>query len=372
MFIECFRLIRKLTNFDLAKIENGTGMLASESAIFSWPGISFTLSRKVLDSVKDKIDKNDFKSVLYHRCSEFIHNWLIGDWAVEEAFDDHLIDLNTGRGEFFFTSVYIFWFCHLHIERGYFEGAQRMVEKLTEIADTYENDFPKSGKYVTNAALLAKLRMFPDTLAEVDKGIQFSTKIGFEFNVLSMYASKARIQMLMRDIKGAEESLKCARKIKSKIDVVPIFLGNYLLSQFVFDLQRMEESSKNSNRSELVIDFKKVLKSGKNAVKNSYKAAPHRVEAYKLMGTCHWLIGKQIRALKWWNESIKEGERIGARLELSRTYLEIGKRLTEPSSKYRELKGVKAEEFLKKAKSMFTEMDLLWDLDELDRIVAFK
>ena len=261
MFVEGFHFIRKLTNFDLAKIENGTGMLASGSAIFSFPGISFTLSRKVLDSVKDKIDKNDIKSVLYHRCSEFIHNWLIGDWVVEETFDDNLIDLNTGRGEFFFTSVYIFWFCHLHIERGNFAGAQEMDEKLTEIADTFEHDFLKAGKYVTNATLLAKLRKFPDTFAEVDKGIQFNTKIGFELNVLSMYALKARMQMLMRDIEGTEESLKCARKIKSKIDVVPIFLGNYLLSQFVFDLQRMEESSKRSNKSEFVSNFKKALKS---------------------------------------------------------------------------------------------------------------
>ena len=48
--------------------------------------------------------------------------------------------------------------------------------------------------------------------------------------------------------------------------------------------------------------------------------------------------------------------------------MEVGKRLLGPESKYKELNGVKTEEYLDKAKIMFEEMDLQWDLDELDRI----
>jgi hypothetical protein len=59
---------------------------------------------------------------------------------------------------------------------------------------------------------------------------------------------------------------------------------------------------------------------------------------------------------------------IGARLELYRTYYEIGKRLSEPKSKYNGLKGLKADDYLAKAKTLFEEMDLQWDLDELERI----
>ena len=90
------------------------------------------------------------------------------------------------------------------------------------------------------------------------------------------------------------------------------------------------------------------------------------------MGTYYWLIGKQSKALSWWIKSTDEGERLGARLELSRTYMEVGKRLLEPKNKYKELNGVSAKEYLEKARNMFKEMDLQWDLDELDRIVAYK
>ena len=59
-----------------------------------------------------------------------------------------------------------------------------------------------------------------------------------------------------------------------------------------------------------------------------------------------------------------------ARPELARAYMEIGKRFMEEKSKYMELNGITAKEYLEKAKAMFQEMDLQWDLDELDKIAA--
>ena len=48
--------------------------------------------------------------------------------------------------------------------------------------------------------------------------------------------------------------------------------------------------------------------------------------------------------------------------------MEIGKRLLEPKSKYKELDGIKAWDYLEKARGMFEEMDLQWDLDELEKL----
>jgi sec-independent protein translocase protein TatA len=48
----------------------------------------------------------------------------------------------------------------------------------------------------------------------------------------------------------------------------------------------------------------------------------------------------------------------------------LGKRFLEEKSTFKELNGIKAEEYLQKARTMFQEMDLQWDLDELDKITA--
>ena len=88
------------------------------------------------------------------------------------------------------------------------------------------------------------------------------------------------------------------------------------------------------------------------------------------MGVYHWLIGKQGKAMKWWSKSIQEGERLGARPDLSRTYFEVGKRLLEPQSNYKQLNGIDAKSYLKKARVLFEEMGLERDLDDLDRLKA--
>jgi hypothetical protein len=86
------------------------------------------------------------------------------------------------------------------------------------------------------------------------------------------------------------------------------------------------------------------------------------------MGEYYWLIGKQKKAFSWWDKAVKKGEQLGARPDLSRTYFEIGKSLLDPKSNYKEWNGISANEYLEKARTMFEEMDLQWDLDELEKV----
>jgi hypothetical protein len=103
-------------------------------------------------------------------------------------------------------------------------------------------------------------------------------------------------------------------------------------------------------------------------LKQSRKVAQDRTEAYKLKGIYCWLNNRQKNALKWWHKSIQEGKRLGAHLDLSRTYFEIGKHLSERNSRYKKLNGIAAGDYLQQARALFEEMNLQWDLDELDRI----
>jgi len=86
------------------------------------------------------------------------------------------------------------------------------------------------------------------------------------------------------------------------------------------------------------------------------------------MGVYYWLVGKQTHALKWWSKAIQEGERLGARPDLSRTYFEVGKRLSEPQSKYKQFNGIDAGRYLEKAGILFEEMGLENDLACLERV----
>ncbi len=51
--------------------------------------------------------------------------------------------------------------------------------------------------------------------------------------------------------------------------------------------------------------------------------------------------------------------------------MEIGSRLIEKKSKFRELNGIKPEEYMEKARTLFEGLDLQWDLERLDKVTAY-
>ena len=114
--------------------------------------------------------------------------------------------------------------------------------------------------------------------------------------------------------------------------------------------------------------MKAALINAKRAIQNNKKIAERRTEIYRLKGNYHWLVNDEKKALRWWSKSISEGTRLGARPELARTYMEVGKRLSEFEGQHKGLNGISANEYLNKARSMFKEMDLQWDLDELAKL----
>ncbi len=96
-----------------------------------------------------------------------------------------------------------------------------------------------------------------------------------------------------------------------------------------------------------------------------------------MLGTGEWnvkygdlLIDDELSRGRIWNSSIymygfgdmsfatEEDEKLGARPDLSRTYMEVGKRLQEQKTKYKHLNGITADEYLDKAEKLFQEMDL--------------
>ena len=96
----------------------------------------------------------------------------------------------------------------------------------------------------------------------------------------------------------------------------------------------------------------------------------YRTKIFRMIGEYYWLIEKQGTAIKWWSKAIKEGIRLGARPDLWRTYFKVGQRLLDTQRNYKELNGIDAKGYLRKAGVMFGEMDFQYDLDELERMIA--
>jgi class 3 adenylate cyclase/tetratricopeptide (TPR) repeat protein len=359
--------LRESFKYDLSKLDVAVDFHLVMGAAFSFAGF-VGMGGQLLGHSKRLVDANKIRDVACYHWATTNHCFIAGKWTEIPEYDESLFDFGTKNG--------LFWDVSAHsLFQGYFKASQGKFLQVRELSENFVLLLEKyqSGSGVPRPLLLAKLfvvcRILHRAQTEANCAISLSVETGVETFELHAVGWRAVAQVLMKEVAGAKDSLARAEQIKRKQAFwMPWHVCSSLLAQFMLDLHLLEDAIGGDSRSSVSEYSKAALKSGKAAVKNSTKFAAHRPENYRLMGVYYWLIGKQRNALKWFDKSIKEGERLGARPDLSRTYMEVGKRLLEPHSKYKELNGITATAYLDKAETMFREMDLEWDLEQLERV----
>jgi tetratricopeptide (TPR) repeat protein len=262
------------------------------------------------------------------------------------------------------------------IELGNFTGCQTIIEKLHRIYEEYNFEHAGSDVFLLKSKSSMKKRELYDAQTYADQSVMQANKTRWPGRAVECLGIKARIEILSENFDGARETIEEAEKLVRQVGRESMLIDWYcahVMGMFLYNLTMLEKAILMDEPDDVKKFRKATLGSGK--VTLSYtrkKVATERTESFRLMGTYYWLINNQKKALTWWKSSIKEGERLGAKIELSRTYFEVGKRLLETNSKYKELNGITAEDYLEKAKGMFEKMDLQWDLDELEKVRAYR
>ena len=184
-----------------------------------------------------------------------------------------------------------------------------------------------------------------------------------------MYSLRASIFLIMKKTEEAGKALDQANQIRSEVRAVPLQLSFFYRNQFKYYLRRLEDSLGNGHRDESSEYRRKAFKSGKILIKTCQKAALFRTEAFRLMGVYKWLIHDQKSAFKCWHKAISEGERLGARPQIARTYAEMGMRLSVGEGQSSDPDVEKREECLHKAKMLFRDLGLHYDLEVLNSVI---
>jgi serine/threonine protein kinase/tetratricopeptide (TPR) repeat protein len=352
------------TKFDVRKCD----ILLLVGVAFSYGGLSLRIGKRILDYYGERFDKEDPRLLLGYKISLNNHNLLSGDWH-NEHYNDNYIKKSYYFGVTNELVTYIGFLAHIHLERGD-RSAEQILENLAGFADSYENDYGRLARYTHLALCLLKFRELNKALERANLGIDFISKtLGNRPGLLMIHSLKMRIQVFLGDMEGASETMQIAKEIADKDIYAPFFSTFYLTGRFMLEISSLEKAIADKDIPNYRMLRKNAVKSGKRAVRVCRKAAYEITETYRLMGIYYWITGKQKKALKWWEKSIRAAERIGARLELSRTFMEVGRRLSEPKSKHQKLNGMDAGMYLQKARKLFEEMDLKWDLKELEKLI---
>ena len=320
---------------------------------------------------KSRMDQENIQNLLAFAFCYDLTNACSGNWERIAPFKETLLNEALKKGNLWDATNYFLWITLVKIDTGDFENTNRLIDKLSDIAIAY--DYSLATVYVDTLItyLLIKKGRLSEAQKQAEQGIIFSGRHSMELWQHLFFSFKARAQILLNDVDGAKESLlQAKRTIDQHKFLPPSYILTYFTAQSMMDSGLLKKAIVSNDSENLSTLKKKAHHTGKRLL-SIYKKYPiDCVKVLLLMGDYYWLTGKQKKALKWWDRAIKKGEELGARPDLSRTYFEVGKRLMEPASKYKELNGITAEEYLNKAKTLFIEMDLQWDLDELDKVMA--
>jgi class 3 adenylate cyclase/tetratricopeptide (TPR) repeat protein len=354
-----FRFLRrhKFESYDAA-------MVISACPLFVYSGIKvlYRLGRKGIEtSIKyiDDQDAFDFTSIKFALCAYAYYTGGKFDPTDEEKVFNQGIRI----GEPWHLTVYFFYGGYCVIESGNKILSQHFVQRLKAVTEIIENSYTSVQSLRLKAFYSLKYREIEDVLKITEKVISLSIKTNHIMTIIESYCLRSIAFSLESNFDEAINNLSEVKKYLKGIKL-PLFLTRYLIAKCFIEIAEF--------KSQKISNGKEMLKTTRQLIKHAKKAKKNLPEAYHLRAVVFWLLNKPTRAFKNFEKSINSGLSYNCNLELSRTYFDAGKFLRDPKNKKDRINGMNGTECLMKAKSMFEEMNLQWDLNEYEKYMNEK
>ena len=363
-FTQSIFIAERISKFKPNLVDKSVGRFATLSVTLSWSGISYGLSKKVLEFTKKRIPPGDLLSTGAYQWFSSVHSYMAGSWNEESDFDTEVLEAFLRVGETAYAAFYVLFKGHILLERGEKKKIQDLIVKIAEIADVYENDYAMLQMYELSIKFSLKYRKF--TIAEevAKKAIEFSRGVGFKVYTALYSIQLARALILLNELAGAEKIMEKYKDYYKREVKEPYFLSFYAVTNLYHSIGEFVNYRAQGDKLALKNTTKKCIKNAKAVNRLCRIAACDRTEGLRLVGFVWMLLGREAKAYKCLEKSIREGEKLGANLELSRSYFAIGKYLRKNGPISKKVKKVDGDKCLQKARKMFIEMDLKWDIDK--------
>ena len=180
--------------------------------------------------------------------------------------------------------------------------------------------------------------------------------------LMVVYSQKSIAHSFLGEMEESRKYLLEAEKLVKERKLIKVYYSGYLLAACYYELSKyLADPVKGRHYLGSLLNLTRAL------VRNSKIIYSNYCEGRRLMAQTYWYLNRQRQAFRNFEKAILIAERFGAKPELARTYFELGKCLMDAKSRRKIVLSKNGSEYLIKAKSMFEEMDLKWDLDEYER-----
>jgi hypothetical protein len=215
-------------------------MYVSCAGLFAYSGISFAISRRMLEIAKTLVREGSITDLFAYRTCEFYHHYLKGHWEEQYAVDDDLVEQNLRYGQLWEVNNYLGLECDRRLRRGDFRAARRILAKLAEIDDVYGYGFARSNHDGMTAILLLEERDLKHALRAAEQYHEGRHEDALRVLGLGMIG---KAQILLGERERGSASLAKAADIDARSgQVSPWHQSTYRVAQLLHDLTAFEEA----------------------------------------------------------------------------------------------------------------------------------
>ena len=294
--------------------------------------------------------------------TRIIQHYFTGRWQAEEDFERTYRE-GLRIGKYWTTLTYIYYSGMCAIESGRYADFSDHVRILQELAESLDITYSLILRYrLTNMGYL-RFRKLEELQEISEQSIEFIQTTGDDANLFMVYCMRAQGCIYLGKPAEAKQALDFVADKIGRHSRVPIFHSQYLLSHLEYEFLQLESLERGTPEFKSAI--RKLEKLSDTFVAKSKKNLATLTSAYLMKARLARLLKKNSHCVAAMKKAIRAGEKYDGRLNLSRAYFEAGKLLSDPDIRTKHLNGLTAEDYFQKAKTLFEEMDLQRDLEEL-------
>jgi tetratricopeptide (TPR) repeat protein len=362
-FIHALYSVNRVPFRYLVETEYGAGSILEISSVFPWSGRAISFGEFIYRFAW-KVMSKDIKQV-----------WLVGKYVgvMFEYFsgqlspisdDEKAFRLGMETGQVWAPTLYHSFKSISLIEMGMKEQSEKVINNMKILVTTLENSLSLVQYFRAKQTYLLKFRRLDEVIENSLEFIDYCVKTDHKTLLLLNYCLASMAFCLKNEVNQARIYYQKAEELHKTL-WLNYYISITLLTKAFIELSELKSSS--TYRSvDLLNKFSQTTIALVSATK---KVNCTKTEAYRFRALSCQLAGKPLKALRYYKKSIDFAIWYGAKLELSRTYFELGKFLLNPETKKKKLNGLTGNDYLEKARQLFIEMDLTYDLAELEDFI---
>jgi tetratricopeptide (TPR) repeat protein len=312
--------LAQLLEYDVRDFETGLIILSAASAIFLVPGTSIALSRRVLQKMKPFLRPQLPRSYLFFLAVSLVHSYYAGEWEDRDRFRESLVTTRLGWESLWDIGCVLWTTCNICTERGDWDRYRDALYALEDALRRFPSDFDRQYMFLVKARYHMKRREAGEMSSAVVDLMSLLKENSFD--VAPALSLSSRAALLQGNLEAAVQDCERAGQPRARSTGSVFVDGILLMAQAAVALERARRAAAAGSLDRET--RRACLRAVRVYAKNARKFAPDLTESLRFLGSYWWHAGSRRRALRCWRRSIREGERLGARVDLAHTFADAG------------------------------------------------